>query len=164
MRNLLEIQKQTGVSGDPLLDYVRLDVALRGLDPDLTREVKISHLPQELASHLKKRVALQACYHNTFEAIKKLRVKDCKYVLGFWHKIIPTEHCFLKIGDQYFDPTGELLFEPDEETRYFAVFELEPNEVRQLMRLRGRRQEYPAIHDYVRHIQEQNQTEQRIAA
>lgn len=112
---------------------MRASLALRGADPDEAREVNVRPLPRDLREYLDGRVFLKACYHNTWEAMKKLRSAEARYVLGYWHHIIPVEHCFLKIGDTYHDPTAELLF-GDEETRHFATIELTAAEVKECMR------------------------------
>lgn len=153
--NLIELFSKVEKSGDEVLDFVRLDFAIRGLNTNLVKEVTIQPLPLSLTDHLQERVAFKACYANTFEALKKLKGNGCKYVLGYWHHIIPVEHCFLRIGDRYHDPTGEILFSDGEDRRYFAAFEMNYVEVRQHLRDRG---EFPGIYEY------QRQAESKLAA
>lgn len=81
--NLIELFSKVKKSGDEVLDFVRLDFAIRGLNTNLVKEVTIQPLPLSLTDHLQERAAFKACYANTFEALKKLKGNGCKYVLGY---------------------------------------------------------------------------------
>lgn len=126
--NIHDLAEKAGKSGDDTLDYVRLNVVMMRQEPDLVREVKVEPCTPRLAKYIEGKIALKACYHNTYEAMKWLKRDDAHYVLGFWCHIIPIEHCFLKYDNKYYDPTA-LLFDDNSQTRYFSLYELTMAEV-----------------------------------
>ena len=128
--DLMDMAEKAGKSGDEVLDYVRLSVVMMRQNPDLIREVTIEPFPENLKTLLQDKIAIKACYHNTWETMIRVRQDDpdCRYVLGYWCHIIPVGHCFLKYNNKYYDPTA-LLFNNNSETRYFSMFELSRNEV-----------------------------------
>jgi hypothetical protein len=137
--NIHEIAEQVGTTGDGTLDHVRLTVAMTKGNPELVREVKIEPLEYLVKKSLEGRVAIKACYHNTWEALKLVKRPDARYVLGFWECcLIPVDHCFLKYDGRYFDPTGEFFF-PGSTPRYFTMHELTVEEVKQARKFMMRR-------------------------
>ena len=128
--NIHDLAEKAGKSGDDTLDIVRLNVVMMRESPDLVREVTVQPCERFLTEYLRGKIALKACYHNTWEAMKFLLplCRDAQYVLGFWCYIIPVEHCFLKYNNNYYDPTA-LLFDDNSQTRYFSLYELSYTEV-----------------------------------
>ena len=129
--NIHDLAEKAGKSGDDILDFVRLNVVMMRENPDLVREVTVEPCEDYLVKSLDGKIALKACYHNTWEAIQlltKYKFKDVRYVLGYWCHIIPVEHCFLKYNNNYYDPTA-LLFDDNSQTRYFSLYELDITEV-----------------------------------
>jgi len=151
--NIHEIAERVGKTGDDILDCVRLSVALGYGNPDDVKEVSVVLMEPSLRRRIMYDVYPKACYHNTWEAMDALRRRDdVRYVLGYWHSVIPVEHCFLKVGDIYHDPTGEFLF-PDDKHRYFSLLELsrsEVMEIKKFMRRRFRSNDHIGICEYRR--------------
>jgi hypothetical protein len=138
--NLDQMAEKAGKSGDDILDFVRLSVVMMRQDPDLIREVTVDPCPDDLVTALQDKIALKACYHNTWEAMQVMRRHDphCRYVLGYWCHIIPVEHCFLKYNNKYYDPTA-LLFNDNSQVRYFSMFKLSMDELRDARRFMRRK-------------------------
>lgn len=147
MPDLAAIAAKANTTEDGVLNYVRFNLALAGTDPDQVKEVVVKPLPQSLKRKLEYKVFAKACYHNTYEALKALKGAG-EYVLGYWHQVIPVEHCFLKIGDDYYDPTGEIVFGDKEERRYFAAFEMSCSDVKTA--LKRNKNWFPDIYHYLR--------------
>lgn len=147
MTDFLTIAAKANTTDDEVLNFVRLNLALAGSDPDQVKEVAVKPLPSDLKRKLEFKVFAKACYQNTYESLKAIKGAGT-YVLGYWHHILPVEHCFLKIGDDYYDPTGEIIFGDEEERRYFAAFEMSYEDVKNA--LKRNKKWFPGIHDYLR--------------
>lgn len=126
---LLRAKMVAGESGDGVLDHVRLNAALMGVDPDIVQEVSVAPLDSKHRRALRRVCALKACFTNAFHLLDHL--PGSRYVLGYWHSIIPVEHAWVEHGGVYFDPTYDCLLESrgHDKGRHFALFSFSLEEV-----------------------------------
>ncbi len=89
------------------------------------KEINIQNMPEQLRSIAEPIVKPKRCFDNSFKLATSL---NATYVLGIYCKTIPIEHAWLKIGDNYYDPTLEIVVN-DTAGKYLSLVELSEAEL-----------------------------------
>lgn len=93
------------------------------------RSIEVSKMTGKVKEAASVIVKPKACYDNCFNLAHQLNVT---YVLGvaFMSSIpYPIAHAWLKIDDQYIDPTLETVFEDIEHYSYLSLVEIPAKEI-----------------------------------
>lgn len=97
-------------------DDLRLLTLIEAVNPDKVKKVNIDLLPKEFLKMAHELMKPRMCFNNAYDFITELFIgfeyhpNDLSYVLGFSYKYgMFLEHAWVKIGDQYFDPTWQLF-------------------------------------------------------
>jgi hypothetical protein len=115
--------------------------------PSQPKKVDVAHVTSKYNTP-------KQCFDNAYHYLDALptNITDCKYVIGFMlFRGIPVEHAWVKVGDQYLDPT--LTSNADHE--YFSLAELDFMELIDVAAMCGCA---PSIYDYSRWLRKNPKT------
>lgn len=119
--------------------FVRQILAMARIPVD-PPSVQLSPLPLKIAKKVRRLVKPKSCYNNSFHTLSAMLgagMSDCSYILGYWTPSIPIEHAWVRCGDQWFDPTRELLLDSTNEiyknSEYFPLIELDMGELLEII-------------------------------
>lgn len=110
-----------------------------GINIDACKKVAISPIPPVLLEKMKSYCGIKECYTNCWRIVTSCRNFDFDvfedwdfhYVLGV--KVIdcgyPVQHAFIRVGEYYYDPTGQLFTDTD--GVYFVAKEFTSDETRE---------------------------------
>ena len=99
-----------------VLNFLQLYLLMQGINfRHVKNKISISDMPASVFDKLHTYIELNKCYYNAEIACRVIR--GAKYVFGFWNLDSPVEHAWIKIGEDYFDPTYQVM----EDKTYFNL-------------------------------------------
>ena len=106
-------------------DFIlRRFVMLSGIDPDRCQTIRVKPMPDSVRERVHMHLEPRQCHANTFHSIGALIGHGTlHFVMGYAFRYIPVIHSWLRVNDEYYDPTWELLTDGIG-THYLSVVEL----------------------------------------
>ena len=108
------IQQTSG--NNLMLNFLQLYLLMQGINFKFVKNrISVSDIPASIFNKLHAYIEPNKCYYNAEIACRM--IKESKYIFGYWNLDSPVEHAWIKIGEDYFDPTYQIM----EDKTYFNL-------------------------------------------